>query len=110
MLTGQLRRGRALGGDLAAEGSATLVSLDGEGWRASGACVNSDPEIFFPLPRGGRAQLARARALCARCRVREPCLAFALRTRQEYGIWGGLTEDERRAHRRASRRRTAAAR
>ena len=41
-------------------------------------------------------QAAEAKAVCACCLVRRLCLAFALRTRQAHGIWGGLTEDERR--------------
>jgi len=40
---------------------------------------------------------ATAKAICARCPVRDSCLAYALDTRQEFGIWGGLNEDERRA-------------
>jgi WhiB family redox-sensing transcriptional regulator len=101
------RPGVAPGDDLGpAVRRVALASCDGEDWRARGACVNADPEIFFPLPRSsGRAQLAAARALCAACEVRDPCLAFALRTRQDHGIWGGTTEEERLTRRRASRRR-----
>lgn len=38
----------------------------------------------------------RAKAICAQCSVREPCLAYALRIREPHGVWGGLTESERR--------------
>lgn len=102
-LAGPARRGQATASDVAAAvRRVSLASCDGEDWRARGACLNADPEIFFPPPLGaGRAQLALARALCGRCEVREPCLAFALQTRQDHGIWGGTTEQERRARRRA---------
>ncbi|HZP91219.1 MAG TPA: WhiB family transcriptional regulator, partial [Actinomycetota bacterium] len=42
------------------------------------------------------AREARAKAICARCSVREPCLQYALRIREPHGIWGGLNELERR--------------
>ena len=69
----------------------------GENWRALAACRIADPDLFFPVSEVGRGldQAARAKAVCAGCRVREQCLAFALRTRQVHGIWGGLTERER---------------
>ena len=40
---------------------------------------------------------AKAKAICARCPVRDACLAYALDTGEAFGVWGGLTEDERRA-------------
>jgi WhiB family transcriptional regulator, redox-sensing transcriptional regulator len=66
-------------------------------WRPLAACQSADPELFFPISSTGKSleQAAEAKAVCARCLVRRQCLAFALRTRQVYGIWGGLTEDER---------------
>ena len=76
-------------------------------WRSLGACNREDPELFFPMPQGpGLAQLERARAVCARCRVRAECLSFALETAQDHGVWGGTSEEERRAQRRARARRT----
>jgi WhiB family transcriptional regulator, redox-sensing transcriptional regulator len=68
-----------------------------ENWRAAAACRSADPDLFFPVSDFGRGlnQAAEAKAICARCRVRRECLAFALRTRQVHGIWGGLTERER---------------
>ena len=67
-------------------------------WRSAAACRSADPELFFPVSAFGQAlaQVAEAKAICARCPVRRPCLAFAQRTRQAHGIWGGLTEEERR--------------
>ena len=74
-------------------------------WR-SAACRSADPELFFPISAFGKArkQVAEAKAICARCPVRRQCLAFALRTRQVHGIWGGLTEDERAFIRRPTSR------
>ncbi len=71
----------------------------GEDWRAIGACLDEDPELFFPLSsRGpGGEQIALAKEVCARCLVREACLRFALESGQEFGVWGGLSEEERRA-------------
>jgi WhiB family transcriptional regulator, redox-sensing transcriptional regulator len=68
------------------------------GWRSSAACRLSDPDLFFPISSAGIAQreVAEALAVCARCPVRAACREFALRTRQQHGIWGGLTEHERR--------------
>jgi WhiB family redox-sensing transcriptional regulator len=75
----------------------------GTDWRSHSACRGTDPELFFPLSDWGPSltQLATARAICARCEVRADCLGFALRSGQEHGVWGGTSEDERKAMRRA---------
>jgi WhiB family transcriptional regulator, redox-sensing transcriptional regulator len=67
-------------------------------WQNSAACRNVDTELFFPIGRTGRAaaEARQAKAICARCPVRQPCLTYALATHQAYGIWGGYDEDERR--------------
>jgi WhiB family transcriptional regulator, redox-sensing transcriptional regulator len=67
-------------------------------WQYSAACRNVDPELFFPIGRTGRAaaEARKAKAICARCPVRQPCLTYALATHEAYGIWGGYDEDERR--------------
>ena len=77
-------------------------------WRTAAACRSADPELFFPISASGQAleQVVEAKAICAGCPVRRQCLAFALRTRQAHGIWGGLTEAERALIRRP-RSRTA---
>jgi WhiB family transcriptional regulator, redox-sensing transcriptional regulator len=66
-------------------------------WQSAAACHSCDPDLFFPVSSSGPAveQAAKAIQICARCPVRRQCLAFALRTRQPYGVWGGLTEQER---------------
>lgn len=74
-----------------------MPRLIGENWRVRAACQSTDPDLFFPASFTGKSleQAAEAKAVCARCLVRRPCLAFALRTRQAHGIWGGLTGEER---------------
>ena len=63
-------------------------------WRERAACRGIDLEVFFP----GRGETAGpARQVCAACPVRQPCLDYAITNRIAYGIWGGLTERERRA-------------
>jgi WhiB family redox-sensing transcriptional regulator len=71
-------------------------------WRSAAACRSAEPDLFFPISDSGpaREQMATAKAICATCQVRRECLAFALRTGQTYGIWGGTTEHERAAVRR----------
>ena len=67
-------------------------------WQDNAACRHASPELFFPQGRTGQAltDSEAAKAICALCPVQSPCLAFALNTHQEFGIWGGTTEDERR--------------
>ena len=76
-------------------------------WRESAACRDVDPDLFFPIGTGGLTlvQIGEAKAVCARCPVRERCLEWALDVGQVEGVWGGTTESERRATRRRSARR-----
>jgi WhiB family redox-sensing transcriptional regulator len=75
---------------------------DEENWRARGACVTADPELFFPISSSGasRPQEERAKAVCASCCVRRECLDYAIASRQVHGVWGGLGEMELAALRR----------
>ncbi|MEO7126844.1 MAG: WhiB family transcriptional regulator [Nakamurella sp.] len=68
-------------------------------WRHRALCRDEDPELFFPVGNSGPAllQIAEAKTVCERCPVREQCLEFALATGQDAGVWGGLSEDERRS-------------
>ena len=68
-------------------------------WRTYAACRDVDPELFFPIGNTGPAlvQIEEAKQVCGRCRVREECLRWALDSGQDSGVWGGLSEDERRA-------------
>lgn len=76
-------------------------------WMEQAACVDEDPELFFPLSEhgpGAAAQTAEALSVCSICPVAQECLRYALDTHQTAGIWGGLTERERQTiHRQASR-------
>ena len=76
-------------------------------WRNLAACVNEDPELFFPIGSTGPAveQVERAKAICHGCAVTEQCLEWALETNQDAGVWGGLSEEERRSLRRSRQRR-----
>ena len=71
---------------------------DVSAWRTRSACLDSDPDVFFPIGSSGPAveQIETARRICGACTVNEECLEFALATNQEAGIWGGATEEERR--------------
>ena len=75
-------------------------------WRHRSACLDEDPELFFPIGNTGPAilQIEEAKAVCRRCEVREQCLAWALEAGQDHGVWGGLSEDERRALKRRNAR------
>jgi WhiB family redox-sensing transcriptional regulator len=75
-------------------------------WRHFAACLDEDPELFFPVGDTGPAllQVAEAKAVCAGCPVRVECLTWALETGQNYGIWGGYTENERRELKRRNAR------
>ena len=67
-------------------------------WRHTAACRDEDPELFFPIGTTGPAlrQIEEAKAVCRRCLVLDECLSWSLETSQEAGVWGGLSEDERR--------------
>lgn len=71
-------------------------------WTERAACLDEDPDLFFPVGTTGPAvaQALRAKAVCARCPVASPCLQHAVTTGQRTGVWGGTTEDEREALRR----------
>ncbi|MFJ3213833.1 WhiB family transcriptional regulator [Streptomyces flaveolus] len=80
-------------------------------WRARAACRTEDPDLFFPVGNTGPAlyQIEEAKAVCRRCPVMERCLQWALDSGQEHGVWGGLSEDDRRRlKRRAARKHTTA--
>jgi WhiB family redox-sensing transcriptional regulator len=73
--------------------------LDVWEWQFDGACRESEPSIFFH-PDGERGSARRrraeaAKAVCAICPVMSACREHALRTREAYGVWGGLSEEDR---------------
>lgn len=75
-------------------------------WRHKAACLNEDPELFFPVGSTGPAlmQIAEAKKVCQLCDVRDECLAWALESGQDHGVWGGMSEDERRSLKRRNAR------
>ena len=81
-------------------------------WRYRAACLNEDPELFFPIGSSGPAiaQAERAKAVCRTCEVMDTCLDWALKTNQDAGVWGGMAEDERRTIRRRGLRTAQAVR
>ena len=68
-------------------------------WRHEAACREVDPELFFPIGNSGPAllQIEEAKQVCRRCSVLDDCLRWAIDSGQDAGVWGGLSEDERRA-------------
>jgi hypothetical protein len=76
-------------------------------WQDSAGCRKEDPELFFPTGDSGPWLLTieQAKAICRTCPVVEACAQWAADTRQDHGIFGGLTEQERRANHRAAVRR-----
>ncbi len=62
-------------------------------WQDRAACYGLDPEIFFPTT---EEEASLALSFCAACPVRDDCLSWALWQGERYGVWGGMTEQERR--------------
>lgn len=77
---------------------AALPSIAGQSWRLQAVCADHWPEAWFP---GDKSNDPRrwdyARAVCVTCPVRSECLAFALDTEESFGMFGGMTPDERKA-------------
>ncbi|MEB3065048.1 WhiB family transcriptional regulator [[Mycobacterium] zoologicum] len=65
-------------------------------WRSDALCTQVDPDLFFPK-KGDAGQAKQARAVCARCPVREQCLTAALEADERFGIFGGLSVRQRDA-------------
>ncbi|MHA7987242.1 WhiB family transcriptional regulator [Rathayibacter sp. CAU 1779] len=62
-------------------------------WQSDALCAQTDPEAFFP-EKGGSTR--DAKKICTSCEVRSQCLEYALQNDERFGIWGGLSERERR--------------
>jgi WhiB family redox-sensing transcriptional regulator len=62
-------------------------------WQDRAACFGIEPDLFFPV---SEDVAGPALAFCCSCRIREECLAWALKNGERYGVWGGLTEQQRR--------------
>ena len=78
-------------------------------WRNQAACLDEDPELFFPIGNPGPAllQIDEAKAVCYRCEVVETCLKLAIESGKHAGVFGGRSEDERRALKRRTTPRTS---
>jgi WhiB family transcriptional regulator, redox-sensing transcriptional regulator len=76
------------------------------GWWSRAACASADPDLFFPISHSGPAvrQVMRAKAICARCDIQRECLLYALDAGSIQGVWGGMTEEERKRLLRRQRR------
>jgi len=80
--------------------SVDIQALVGErpgSWQARANCMGVDPDLFFP-ERGSSTR--EAKEVCRGCVVREDCLEFAIANSEKFGIWGGMSERERRRIRR----------
>jgi len=75
-------------------------------WRDRAPCLQEDPELFFPIGNTGLAlvQVEEAKAVCRRCEVVDICLKWAVEFGQDAGVFGGLSEDQRRALKRRDAR------
>ena len=78
--------------------TARNVGID---WQLKAACRGPQASVFFPPPVAERRDEKRfrernAKAICETCSVRDDCLSYAVTIREQHGIWGGLSESERR--------------
>jgi WhiB family redox-sensing transcriptional regulator len=82
--------------------SSLALAAAADTWRDHALCRDTDPDLFFPVGTTGQALVSidHAKRVCAECTVSVECLDFALDTNQDSGIWGGLSEEERRVIRR----------
>jgi WhiB family redox-sensing transcriptional regulator len=68
-------------------------------WLTEARCRTEDPELFFPVGNTGPAvdQIEQAKSICRECKVSANCLEYAIKENQDSGIWGGLSEEERKS-------------
>lgn len=78
--------------------SLPIVGVD-QNWRSAAACAGSNVDLWFAV---GAAEHKQAKQVCRGCDVRRECLMYAMEAPVDHGIWGGLTERERRRFRRTS--------
>ena len=87
------RRSLAIEGDTAGNSICSRTTREDNGWQERALCAQTDPEAFFP-EKGGSTR--EAKRVCLTCDVRQECLEYALQNDERFGIWGGLSERERR--------------
>jgi WhiB family redox-sensing transcriptional regulator len=92
----------SLAGGCVSVATGIALAQDRGEWRVESSCKDTDPDLFFPVGTTGPAieQIEAAKAVCGICPVQSQCLEFALATKQDSGVWGGTSEDERRRLRR----------
>src|SRR4051794_103417 len=81
------------------EAEPDLLVVDESDWHERALCAQTDPEAFFP-EKGGSTR--EAKKICTGCEVRSECLSYALANDERFGIWGGLSERERRRLKRSA--------
>lgn len=86
-------RSEASGSEFDLLASLLEAGEDEQEWQERALCAQTDPEAFFP-EKGGSTR--EAKRICAGCEVRSECLEYALEHDERFGIWGGLSERERR--------------
>ncbi|SOD93730.1 WhiB family transcriptional regulator, redox-sensing transcriptional regulator [Blastococcus haudaquaticus] len=101
-ISGQGTGGQGMGGvGMGGAGIAGLLGIgaeaDAQSWQEQALCAETDPEAFFP-EKGGSTR--EAKKICTGCEVKAQCLEYALSNDERFGIWGGLSERERRRLRR----------
>lgn len=89
--------GPELGGGQGIAGLLGIGEVDAQSWQERALCAETDPEAFFP-EKGGSTR--EAKKICTGCEVKAECLEYALANDERFGIWGGLSERERRRLRR----------
>ena len=93
--------GHGMSGQGMGQGIAGLLGIgseaDAQSWQEQALCAETDPEAFFP-EKGGSTR--EAKKICTGCEVKAQCLEYALANDERFGIWGGLSERERRRLRR----------
>ena len=96
-LGGQGMGGQGMGGPGIAGLLGIGLEADAQSWQERALCAETDPEAFFP-EKGGSTR--EAKKICTGCEVKAECLEYALANDERFGIWGGLSERERRRLRR----------
>ena len=97
-LVGPLQTVEPIGVDLLRDVETFGEPAEEPDWQERALCAQTDPEAFFP-EKGGSTR--EAKRICSGCEVRAECLEYALAHDERFGIWGGLSERERRRLRRA---------
>ena len=106
-MAGLVRAGPAMPQAQDEKSEVPMTEMDNRAvWWSRAACASADPELFFPISYSGPAlrQVMRAKAVCARCEIQRECLRYALDAGSIQGVWGGMTEEERRRLVRRERR------